>query len=310
MLNAIAPNLPWLLGGSADLAPSTKTRLEAADDGDFEAGSYGGRNFHFGVREHAMGAIANGLALCGLRPYTGTFLIFSDYMRPPIRLAALMKAPVVFVFSHDSIGLGQDGPTHQPIEQLAALRAVPELMVLRPGDANETAEAWRTVVSRPHQAACLILSRQALPTLDRTRYAPASGVARGGYVLAGEAEASPEVILIASGSELSLCAEAHEKLAAEGVRARVVSMPSWELFEAQDAAYRESVLPAAVTARVAVEAAAPMGWDRYAGTSGEIIAMRGFGSSAPIDPLMKRFGFTADHVYEAAKAQIAAARAS
>ncbi|MDR3511793.1 MAG: transketolase [Caulobacteraceae bacterium] len=309
VLNAIAPRFPWLLGGSADLAPSTKTRLEAADAGDFESAFYGGRNFHYGVREHVMGAVSNGLALTRLRPFTGTFLVFSDYMRPPIRLAALMKLPVVFIFTHDSIGLGQDGPTHQPIEQLAGLRAIPGLVVLRPADANETAEAWRTVLSRPHAPACLVLSRQPLPTLDRTRYAPASGVARGAYVLADAPGGAPEVILMASGAEVSLCVAAQQALAAEGVRARVVSMPSFELFEAQDAAYRETVLPSAVIARVAVEAAAPLGWDRYAGPEGEVIAMHGFGASAPIGPLMQRFGFTAGHVCEAARARLAAARA-
>jgi len=303
-LNAIAPRLPWLIGGSADLSPSTKTHLDFDGAGEFEPGSYGGRNLHFGVREHIMGAVANGLALSALRPYTGTFLVFSDYMRPPIRLAALMRAGAVFVFSHDSIGLGQDGPTHQPIEQLAGLRAVPGLMLLRPGDANETVEAWRTILAQPDRPACLVLSRQALPTLDRTKYAPASGVARGAYVLADALDRTPEVILMATGSEVSLVVEAYERLAAAGIAARVVSMPSWDLFETQDLAYREQVLPPAVTARVAVEAAAPMGWDRYAGPTGAIIAMHGFGASAPIKDVMPHFGFTADHVCEAARAQM------
>jgi transketolase len=304
VLNAVAPRLPWLIGGSADLAPSTKTLLEFDGAGIFEAGRYGGRNLHFGVREHAMGAIANGLALSGLRPYTGTFLIFSDYMRPPTRLAALMEMPVVFVFSHDSISLGEDGPTHQPIEQLAALRAIPGMITVRPADANETAEAWRVVLARREGPACLLLTRQALPVLDRSRYAAASGLARGAYVLADAPDGPPEVILMATGSEVSLCVQAHEALVAEGRRARVVSMPSWELFEAQDEAYRRAVLPPQITARVAVEEASPLGWDRYAGPSGEILAMRRFGASAPGKALQTRFGFTADHVLAAARRQL------
>ena len=307
-LNAIAPKLPWLIGGSADLSPSTKTRLEFEGAGDFEPGVYGGRNLHFGVREHAMGAIANGLSLSHLRPYTGTFLIFSDYMRPPIRLAALMETPVVFVFSHDSISLGQDGPTHQPIEQLAGLRAIPGMLVVRPCDANETAEAWRTILAQGERPACLVLSRQALPTLDRTKFAPAAGVGRGGYVLAGDPAARPDVILIATGSEVALCIAAYEKLAAEGVAARVVSLPCWELFEAQDEAYRHKVLPPDISARVAVEEASPLGWDRYVGMTGEIIAMRSFGASAPIGPVQEHFGFTRDHVLEAARRQLAGAK--
>jgi transketolase len=311
VLNAIGPKLPWLVGGSADLAPSTKTRLNFAEAGDFEPRVYGGRNFHFGVREHAMGAIANGLSISHLRPYTGTFLIFSDYMRPPIRLAALMETPVVFVFSHDSISLGQDGPTHQPIEQLAGLRAIPGMLVVRPCDANETAEAWRTILAQGERPACLVLTRQALPTLDRSKYAPAAGLARGAYVLAGDPQPRPQVILIATGSEVALCVEAYERLTADGVNARVVSMPCWELFEAQERDYRESVLPPDVAARVAVEEASPLGWDRYAGPSGEIIAMRSFGASAPIGPVQKHFGFTAQHVVEAARRQLdAAGRAS
>jgi transketolase len=304
VLNAIGPKLPWLVGGSADLAPSTKTRMDFAEAGDFEPRGYGGRNFHFGVREHAMGAIANGLSISHLRPYTGTFLIFSDYMRPPIRLAALMETPVVFVFSHDSISLGQDGPTHQPIEQLAGLRAIPGMLVVRPCDANETAEAWRTILAQGERPACLVLSRQALPTLDRAKFAPAAGLARGAYVLAGDAQSRPQVILIATGSEVALCVEAYEQLTADGVKARVVSMPCWELFEAQDREYRESVLPPDVAARVAVEEASPLGWDRYAGPAGEIIAMRSFGASAPIGPVQKLFGFTAQHVVEAARRQL------
>jgi len=303
VLQTLGAAIPWLVGGAADLSPSTKTVLEAADDGAFEPGDYGGRNFHFGVREHGMAACANGLALAGLRPYVGTFLVFSDYMKPAIRLAALMRLPVTFVFTHDSIGLGQDGPTHQPIEQLAALRAIPDVLVLRPADANETAEAWRAILAQDGPA-CLVLSRQALPTLDRARFAPAAGVSRGAYVLADAEGGPPQVILIATGSEVSLCVEAQAALAARGVRARVVSMPSWELFEAQPPGYREQVLPAAITARVAVEAGSPQGWDRYVGPRGEVIAMHRFGASAPIKDLLPRFGFTADHIRDAALAQL------
>ena len=309
VLNAIAARLPWMIGGSADLAPSTKTMLEFEGAGTFSAADYGGRNLHYGVREHAMGAIANGLALSGLRPYTGTFLIFSDYMRPPTRLAALMELPVVFVFSHDSIGLGQDGPTHQPVEQLAALRAIPGLITFRPCDANETAEAWRAIVGQTGRPACLVLSRQPLPTLDRTKYAPASGTARGAYVLADGGDGAPQVILMATGSEVSLCVTAYETLKAEGVRARVVSMPSWDLFERQDEAYRNHVLPPQVTARLAVEEAAELGWDRYVGLAGEVIAMRTFGASAPIKALEDKFGFTPDKVLAAARRQLNAGKA-
>jgi transketolase len=309
-LNAIAPHLPWLIGGSADLSPSTKTRLEFDGAGTFCADDRSGRNLHFGVREHVMGAIANGMAVSGLRPYTGTFLIFSDYMRPPTRLAALMKAPSVFVFSHDSIGLGQDGPTHQPIEQLAALRAIPGLITLRPGDANETAEAWRVILAQTEKPACLVLSRQAMPTLDRKAYASAKGVAKGAYVLAdspllaGKKGGAPQVILMASGAEVGLCVAAARTLEAEGVRVRLVSMPSFDLFEAQPEAYRREVLPPEITARVAVEAASPLGWDRYAGPTAEILAMHGFGASAPGGDLMKRFGFTPERVADAARRQL------
>ena len=303
-LNALARRLPWLVGGSADLSPSTKTHLDFDDAGTFSADDRGGRNLHFGVREHVMGAIANGMAVSGLRPYTGTFLIFSDYMRPPTRLAALMKAPSIFVFSHDSIALGQDGPTHQPIEQLAALRAIPGLITLRPGDANETAEAWRTILGQAAQPACLILSRQAMPTLDREAYAPARGLAKGAYVLADSAGGEPQVVLMASGSEVGLIVAAARILEAEGVRVRLVSMPSWDLFEAQPAAYRREVLPPALTARVAVEAASPLGWDRYVGPAGEVVAMHGFGASAPGGELMKHFGFTPEHVADAARRQL------
>jgi len=309
-LEALAEKVPWLFGGSADLAPSTKTLVKADGGGDFEAGRYGGRNLHFGVREHVMGASANGLALAGLRPYTGTFLIFSDYMRPPMRLAAMMDLPVTYVFTHDSIGLGQDGPTHQAVEQLAGLRAIPNMLVVRPCDANETTEAWRVILGQRRRPACLALSRQALPTLDRSRYASAAGLARGAYVLADANGGAPEVILMATGSEVSLCVAAYEKLTTEGIKARVVSMPSWELFEAQDRPYREAVLPPTVSARVAVEAASPIGWDRYAGPTGEIIAMRSFGASGPIAAVMAKFGFTADHVRAAAMAQLEGRRRS
>ena len=305
VLNAIAPRLPWLLGGAADLAPSTKTRLTFADAGDFEAGDYAARNLHFGIREHAMGSICNGLALSKLRPYGSGFLIFSDYMKAPIRLSALMELPVVYVFTHDSIGVGEDGPTHQPVEQLVGLRGIPGLIVLRPADANEVVEAWRLALGHKHQPVCLILSRQALPTLDRARYAAASGLARGAYVLADAGGKAPDVILMATGSEVALCVEVYEKLAAEGVAARVVSMPSWELFEQQDEAYRAQVLPPAVTRRVAVEQASTLGWERYTGLRGTIIGMRTFGASAPLKELLVKFGFTPEHVYDAARQQLA-----
>ena len=304
VLNAIAPRLPWLLGGAADLAPSTKTRLTFPGAGDFEADDHSARNFHFGIREHAMGSICNGMSVSKLRPYGSGFLIFSDYMKAPIRLSALMELPVIFVFTHDSIGVGEDGPTHQPVEQVVGLRGIPGLIVLRPADANEVAEAWRLVLELKHQPACLILSRQNLPTLDRSRYAAASGLKRGGYVLA-DMGGEPEVILISTGSEVSLCVEVYEKLASEGVKARVVSMPSWELFEQQDAAYRAAVLPPAVTRRVAVEQASTLGWERYTGLRGTIIGMKTFGASAPLKELLVKFGFTPEHVYAAAKEQLA-----
>jgi transketolase len=306
ILNAITPRLPWLLGGAADLAPSTKTRLTFAGAGDFEADDRGGRNLHFGIREHAMGSICNGMAVSKLRPFGSGFLIFSDYMKAPIRLSALMELPVVYVFTHDSIGVGEDGPTHQPVEQVVGLRGIPGLIVLRPADANEVAEAWRVVLGSKHRPACLILSRQNLPTVDRDRFAPASGVARGAYVLADAAGGgTPEVILIGTGSEVSLCVDTYEKLKAEGIGARVVSMPSWELFEQQDDDYRAAVLPPAVTRRVAVEQASVLGWERYAGTKGAIIGMKTFGASAPLKELLVKFGFTPEHVYAAAKAQLA-----
>jgi len=305
VLNAIAERYPWLLGGAADLGTSTKTPLKFASAGDFEADEGAGRNLHFGIREHAMGAVLNGLALEGLRPFGSSFLIFSDYMRPPMRLAALMKLPVIYIFTHDSIALGQDGPTHQPIEQLIGLRAVPGLITLRPADANEVIEAWRVIVGLTHAPACLVLSRQALPTLDRSRYASATGVARGGYILAEAPGGRPDVILIGTGSEVAPCLAAAEMLAKENVAARVVSLPSWELFDRQDADYLESVLPGSVRARVSVEAGSPCGWERYVGAGGAMLGMHRFGASAPAKDLMKRFGFTAEDIVAAAKAQIA-----
>jgi transketolase len=308
VLNAIAKNVPWLMGGSADLTPSTKTLLtfdEAA--GDFQPDNYRPRNLRFGVREHAMGAILNGLAHCKLRPYGATFLVFSDYMRPSIRLAALMEIPVIYVFTHDSIGVGEDGPTHQPVEQLAALRAIPGLVVIRPADANETAEAWRVAMEFHHQPTALVLSRQNLPTLDRAKFGPADGLRRGAYVLADSESGDPEVLLLASGSEVALCLEAYERLTAEGVRSRLVSVPSWELFERQDEKYRESVLPHAVVARVAVEQAVGQGWERYVGIGGAIVGMETFGASAPIKDVQKHFGFTVEDVVAAARAQVEAA---
>jgi transketolase len=308
VLNAIAAHYPWLIGGAADLFPSTKTRLLFEGAGDLEAETPGGRNMHFGIREHAMGAVLNGLAVSKVRPFGAGFLIFSDYMKPPIRLSALMELPVIFVFTHDSIGVGEDGPTHQPVEQLVALRSIPGLITLRPADANEVVEAWRVVLALKHQPACLVLTRQPLPTLDRTRFAPASGVARGAYILADAHDRKPSVILIGTGSEVALCAEAYESLTREGIAARVVSMPSWELFEQQDQAYRDSVLPPEATARVSVEQASVIGWDRYVGTNGAKIGMHTFGSSAPIKDLLKQFGFTPDKVVAAAKEQIAKSR--
>ena len=295
VLNAIAPHVPMLIGGAADLAPSTKTLLTFEGAGAFEPGSYGGRNMHFGVREHAMGAIANGMTLSYLRAYTGTFMVFSDYMRPPIRLAAIMEIPTIFVFTHDSIGVGEDGPTHQPIEQLAALRAIPGLDTIRPGDANEAAVAWKVALGHTHEPTALVFSRQAIPTLDRSKYASAEGLAKGGYVLA-DCEGEPQLILIGTGSELPLVVAAHEKLTAEGVKSRVVSLPSWFLFEKQDRAYRESVLPPTVKARLAVEQGGSLGWDRYVGPDGATITMSTFGASAPIAKLQEKFGFTVDKV--------------
>jgi len=303
VLNAIAAKLPWVVGGAADLAPSTKTRLTSGES-DLEADNEAGRNMHFGIREHAMGAVANGMALSHLRPFTATFLVFSDYMRPPIRLAAIMELPTIFVFSHDSIGVGEDGPTHQPVEHLAALRAIPGLDVIRPADANEAAEAWRVAIASKGPS-CIILSRQKLPTIDRGRYAPAEGLARGAYVLADAAGGEPELLLLASGSEVSLALEAHERLAAEGVRSRVVSMPCWSLFEQQPRSYREAVLPPSIRARVAVEQASPLGWDRYVGSDGATLAMHGFGASAPFARLQQKFGFTVPNLLELARSVLA-----
>jgi transketolase len=304
VLNAIASHYPWLMGGSADLSPSTKTDLKFEGAGDLEAATPGGRNMHFGIREHAMGAILNGMALSNVRPYGSSFLIFSDYMKPPMRLAALMELPIIYVFTHDSIGVGEDGPTHQPVEQLVALRSIPGLITLRPADATEVTEAWRVVIELNNQPACLVLTRQALPTLDRERYAPATGLARGGYVLADAPNGDPRVILIGTGSEVSLCIDVYEKLKAEGIAVRVVSMPSWELFERETQAYRDEILPPNVTARVSVEMGSVVGWDRYAGATGEIIGMRTFGSSAPLKDLLPKFGFTSAHLLAAAKKQI------
>jgi transketolase len=305
ILNAIAKNVPWLIGGSADLAPSTKTRLTFDGAADFEAGSYGARNFHFGVREHAMGAIVNGMVLCGLRAFGAGFLIFSDYARPALRLAALMEIPQLHVFTHDSIGVGEDGPTHQPVEQLASLRAMPGILVIRPADANEVAEAWRVIMAIKHEPMALALTRQALPTLDRAKYGAAAGLAKGGYILADADGGKPQVILIGTGSEVALCIDAYEQLKKDGIRARVVSMPSWELFERQSHDYREQVLPAAVTARVAVEQGTNFGWSKYVGATGAVIGMERFGASAPFQQLQKKFGFTVDNVVAVAKAQLA-----
>jgi transketolase len=304
VLNALAQNVPWIIGGSADLATSNKTTLKFEGAGDFEAGGYAGRNLHFGVREHVMGATVNGLVISGIRAFGATFFNFSDYMKASIRLAALSEIPSVFIYTHDSIGVGEDGPTHQPVEQLAGLRAMPNLLVLRPGDANEVTEAWKIIAKQQHTPAALVLTRQNLPTLDRTKYAAASGVAKGAYVLA-DSPGKLDVILLGTGSEVSLCVDAYEKLKAEGVKARVVSMPCWEIFDQQDATYKESVLPSDVTARVSVEMAATFGWERYTGSKGRNIGMHRFGASAPLKDLLKYFGFTVDKVVEQAHAAIA-----
>jgi transketolase len=307
ILNAIAQSVPWVVGGAADLSPSTKTRLTFESAGDFQAATPSGRNLHFGVREHAMGSIVNGLSLSKLRSFGAGFLIFSDYARGAIRLSSLMELPVVHIFTHDSIGVGEDGPTHQPIEQLISLRAIPHLIVLRPADANETVEAWKVIMGLKHQPVALILTRQPLPTLARPPYASAEGVAKGGYTLA-DSGAPPEVLLLATGSEVYLCVAAYEQLQSEGIAARVVSMPSWELFEHQSQEYRDSVLPPSVTARVAVEQASALGWSRYAGMYGAILGMNTFGASAPLKVLQKQFGFTKEGIVDAAKAQLARAK--
>jgi transketolase len=303
VLNAIAGRVPWLIGGAADLAPSTNTLLTFDGAGDFSAEDYCGRNFHFGVREHAMSAVLNGMALSKVCAYGSGFLIFSDYARPAIRLSALMEIPTIHIFTHDSIGVGEDGPTHQPVEQLASLRAIPGLIVMRPADANEVAEAWRVIMQLRHEPVALILTRQNLPTFDRTRCASAAGVARGAYVLADAENGKPDVLLMATGSEVSICVGAYEQLKAEGVAARVISMPSWELFEHQDEAYRNSVIPPDVVARVAVEKGSILGWTRYTGLKGHIVGMRTFGASAPLKELQRRFGFMPETVVEAAREQ-------
>jgi transketolase len=301
VLNRLAQNIPWFLGGSADLGPSNKTTLKYPGAGDFQADNHQGKNLHFGIREHAMAATLNGLSLSKLRAFGATFFIFSDYARPAIRLSALMELPTIFVFTHDAMGDGEDGPTHQPVEQLASLRAIPGLVTIRPGDANEVVEAYRYIMQIRHHPAVLALSRQPLPTLDRKKYASASGVSQGAYVLADTPEGNPEVILMASGSEVSLAVQAHEKLLTEGIRSRVVSMPSWEIFEKQSQEYRDSVLPPGLKARVAVEQASSFGWERYVGTSGRMNCMVTFGASAPLKELQRRFGFEPDHVVEAAR---------
>ncbi len=326
VLNAIARRVPWLIGGAADLAPSTKTRLTFDGAGDFgsptvsqhtggvdshgqshpkETFSYAGRNMHFGIREMGMGGCINGMALSKVRPFGAGFFVFTDFMRPTIRLAAIMEIPVIYVFTHDSIGVGEDGPTHQPIEQLASLRAIPGLITIRPADANEVAEAWRVIMAIKHHPVCLVLTRQAMPTIDRTKYAAAAGLGQGAYVLADAEGGKPDVILIGTGSEVSLCVDAYERLKKDGIKARVVSMPSWELFESQDEAYRTSVLPPGVTARVSVEMAGTFGWAKYVGMTGATIGMKTFGASAPLKDLTRHFKFTADSVYDAAKDQLA-----
>ena len=308
VLNSLAKNVPWLIGGAADLAPSTKTRLTFDGAGDFEGGQYAGHNLHFGIREHAMCSILNGLSLSKIRPFGSGFLIFSDYSRAPMRLASIMEIPVIYIFTHDSIGVGEDGPTHQPVEQLASLRALPGFVVIRPADANEVTEAWRLIMQMKHQPAALILSRQALPTLDRAKYASAAGLAKGAYVLADAAGGKPELIFMATGSEVALCLAVYEQLTAEGRKVRVVSMPSWEIFEQQTPEYRDSVIPPQVTARISVEQASTLGWSQYVGTGGITIGMKTFGASAPLKELQKKFGFTPDAVIAAARTLLDARR--
>jgi transketolase len=303
VLNALAEQIPWVMGGAADLATSNKTTLKFEGAGYFSAKDYAGRNLHFGIREHVMGASVNGLIVSKIRAFGSTFFNFSDYLRPSMRLAALMKIPSIFIFTHDSIGLGEDGPTHQPIEQLASLRAMPNMIVIRPGDANEVVEAWKIIAQLTHNPVSLVLTRQNIPTFDRSKYAPAAGVAKGAYVLA-DSSGKADVILMGTGSEVSLCVDAYEQLKSEGIKARVVSMPSWEIFEQQDAAYKESVLPRDVKARVSVEMAATFGWERYVGPKGRMIGMHRFGASAPLKDVLKFFGFTLDHVVSEARAAL------
>jgi transketolase len=291
VLNVLARNIPWFIGGSADLGPSNKTTLTYEGAGDIQRNQFAGKNLHFGIREHAMTAIVNGLSLSKIRAFGSTFFIFSDYARPAIRLAALMELPTLLVFTHDAMGDGEDGPTHQPVEQLASLRAIPGLITFRPGDANEVVEAYRFAIQLRHQPAVLVLSRQPMPTFDRSRYAAASGVSKGAYILADSPEANPEIIFIASGSEVNVAIQAHETLLAENIRSRVVSMASWEVFDQQPQQYRELVLPPKITARIAIEQASTFGWERYVGASGRIIGMHTFGASAPLKELQKRFGF-------------------
>ena len=304
VLNVLAQNVPWLVGGSADLATSDRTRLQFEGAGDFQAGSYGGRNLHFGVREHGMAAALNGMAVSKVRGFGGTFFNFSDYMKPAVRLAALMEIPTIFIYTHDSIGLGEDGPTHQPIEQLPSLRAVPGLVLLRPADANEVVEAWKVIMQLKHEPAALVLTRQAVPTFDRTKYASAAGVPKGAYVLADAPDSKPQVILMSTGSEVQLCIAAYEQLKSEGIKARVVSMPSWAIFEKQSEEYKQQIFPADVKARVAVEQASTFGWSQYVGPQGKVIGMHTFGSSAPLKDVLKKFGFSPDKVVEAARAAI------
>jgi transketolase len=305
VLNILAQNIPWLVGGSADLGPSNKTTLTFAGAGDFQPGSPSGKNLHYGIREHAMSALVNGMSLSKLRPFGATFFIFSDYARPALRLSALMELPTFFVFTHDAMGDGEDGPTHQPVEHLASLRAIPGMITLRPGDANEVVESYRYILQLRHKPVALVLSRQPLPTLDRNKYAPAAGVARGAYILADAPGNNPELLLIATGSELSLVVQAHEQLLLEGVRSRVISMPSWEIFEDQPREYKDAVFPPKVTARIAVEQASTFGWERYVGTAGRIVGMRTFGASAPLKELQKKFGFEPSSIISAARELLA-----